>query len=670
MSYQGLSPKANRLRLQPRSADPVNPTEGDIFYADGSSRNEGLWQYTDGAWKQVGTAGSGINYAAAFFAGDSITGINTYNDGASPTPVDGTGGVSAGLTTTINTVNPLRGSRNQRFSKDAADRQGMGWSWDFSIDRADYEGSKPVVISFTYKTSANYAGGLRLFVYDRDANQLIAVSSLAAADGSLPYAENAQKYVGIFYTNSTSNDYRLIWHQTSTNANAWDLDWIDLSVGPDMEVPGAIITEPVAYTPTITNFGTVTNVDFKSWREGKYLCGLGKFTAGTPAAALGSFTIGHAGGSANVNIDTAQLGSTNQIAGSWTTNNTNNSAGYVVTFNDATQLGFGNNFGSAGAPQGSRINASALGGASNQVIVSYKVPIAGWTASIALSQTDLPLQTVQVVATKTTGAITVGTTVASWDTKNVDNQNAFNATTGTFTAPRAGNYAVTFSGTYNALAVREHRIYKNGVLYTPANAGASSLFGPAASTVVPCVAGDTITVQLGNAGGTPDATSGLKITIAEQPDFRIYSTFPDTTDVELFVDSPNGFGSTNTVIRRYSNIRKNTLGSYATFTQSATLGDSVTINRPGKYSVVVSDSRTDGSSVIGISVNATLLTTSIQTLTYADGRRAVAAADAGNFPNAVHIGRFNAGDVIRAHAGNSPNTTNDDAMFKLVYLGP
>lgn len=53
MSYQGQSPKVNRLRLQPRSADPDLPTEGDLQYADGTARAKGVWIYKNGAWTSV-----------------------------------------------------------------------------------------------------------------------------------------------------------------------------------------------------------------------------------------------------------------------------------------------------------------------------------------------------------------------------------------------------------------------------------------------------------------------------------------------------------------------------------------------------------------------------------------------------------------------------------------
>lgn len=44
--------------LTPQSADPSNPTEGLLFYSDGTPRAEGLWVYTNGAFVAVMSSSS------------------------------------------------------------------------------------------------------------------------------------------------------------------------------------------------------------------------------------------------------------------------------------------------------------------------------------------------------------------------------------------------------------------------------------------------------------------------------------------------------------------------------------------------------------------------------------------------------------------------------------
>lgn len=50
MAYIGKQPSVNRLKLQPQSADPSNPEEGDVFYSDGTSRTKGAYQYIASNW--------------------------------------------------------------------------------------------------------------------------------------------------------------------------------------------------------------------------------------------------------------------------------------------------------------------------------------------------------------------------------------------------------------------------------------------------------------------------------------------------------------------------------------------------------------------------------------------------------------------------------------------
>jgi hypothetical protein len=58
MSFSGQSPSAKRIRYTPQSVDPVNPAEGDFFFSDGTPRIAGPWVYQGGAWQQVQTSGA------------------------------------------------------------------------------------------------------------------------------------------------------------------------------------------------------------------------------------------------------------------------------------------------------------------------------------------------------------------------------------------------------------------------------------------------------------------------------------------------------------------------------------------------------------------------------------------------------------------------------------
>lgn len=108
----------------------------------------------------------------------------------------------------------------------------------------------------------------------------------------------------------------------------------------------------------------------------------------------------------------------------------------------------------------------------------------------------------------------------------------------------------------------------------------------------------------------------------------------------------NGYGSTNTLIRRYSSVVSNT-GSDITLNQSATLGDSFTINTAGMYAIVATDSF-NTSANFGIS-NTASVATPILNLSTSDRLGAVGTPGADYVCQATFTGYLPAGAVIRTH---------------------
>jgi len=129
-----------------------------------------------------------------------------------------------------------------------------------------------------------------------------------------------------------------------------------------------------------------------------------------------------------------------------------------------------------------------------------------------------------------------------------------------------------------------------------------------------------------------------------------YKAMPTASMIRL--NTANGYGSTNTGVRRFTNVVEN-LGGDITYTDSATLGGSFTINSPGVYGLSFSDNFTAASDLC-ISKNATVLTalptTVSEVLSEATSpggsQRATAACS-------VYL---RAGDVIRAHGSGTTGT--------------
>lgn len=138
---------------------------------------------------------------------------------------------------------------------------------------------------------------------------------------------------------------------------------------------------------------------------------------------------------------------------------------------------------------------------------------------------------------------------------------------------------------------------------------------------------------------------------------------------EVCVDTGNGFGSTNTFIRRFSNTRKN-IGSSITYADSATLGGSFTINQTGIYSVMYMDYNTTTNVALAVTVNPSSFTGGGNGLTYAQGRRAYNISIGANLSGeCCWTGNLSSGDVVYAQPNLTTNMAADGfVIFSIVQV--
>jgi hypothetical protein len=297
MAYLGKNPKFDSVIVKDIDlTTPENPAAGShkIINRDGSL----YLRDSSGVESPIGSGGSGgINYIDNPDAEVSATGWAVYADAAGVAPVDGTGG-TANVTIARSTSSPLRGAASFLFSKDAANRQGQGTSYDFTIDSADV--SKTLQISLDIAAGTNYvAGDMRVYVYDVTNAVLISPASVAISAASYTLQTT--------FVASTSTSYRLILHVSSTNASAYTLKFDNVQVGPQLLALGTAMESAKPITLTYENFGTVTGSVFSYERVGNLMHLRGKFTSGTTVAAAAAivlpsgFTIDSTATSASLN---------------------------------------------------------------------------------------------------------------------------------------------------------------------------------------------------------------------------------------------------------------------------------------------------------------------------------------------------------------------------------
>lgn len=133
------------------------------------------------------------------------------------------------------------------------------------------------------------------------------------------------------------------------------------------------------------------------------------------------------------------------------------------------------------------------------------------------------------------------------------------------------------------------------------------------------------------------------------------------------LNTANGYGSTNTMIRRFSTT-VTSQGSDITYTDSATAGASFTINTNGIYAISYSEAFISNS-YFGISLNSSQLTTSVISITASN--LLIQSTNSNNtYSGAVSwTGYLPAGSVIRPHtAGQTAGTPANAIQFTMCRV--
>jgi hypothetical protein len=122
------------------------------------------------------------------------------------------------------------------------------------------------------------------------------------------------------------------------------------------------------------------------------------------------------------------------------------------------------------------------------------------------------------------------------------------------------------------------------------------------------------------------------------------------------LNTGNGYGSTNTKIRRFTNTVTNQ-GSDITYADSASLGASLTINTAGIYAISYSDASSSASLYVGLSLNTTGPTTNVWALAAGEILGISFSTTADGQSQASWTGYLPAGSVVRPHTNGLAGTT-------------
>lgn len=518
----------------------------------------------------------GVNYVSANpDAEGGTTGWATYADAAGSVPVDGTGG-SPNELFTQSSSSPLRGTYSFQLAKDAANRQGQGVSYDFTVDRADL--AKPLMISFDYEASGVFTGGdssdIRVFIYD-----VTNASLITPAPYTLQCAVNVQcRFLSYFQTASNSSSYRLILHTATTNASVWALKLDNVYVGPDQQSYGSPVSDWVAFSP---NMGATNTTYTGYWRRvGDSMEVQVGFTFSGAPSAFGSVNL-----PTGFTIDTAKLANATAYQ-----SNFGEGMVYISGSAQPLHLTYSATTGLAMVYEASTSNqitptsptAPYTLDATSRASVWFRVPIAGWSSTVLMSNdTDTRVCAARY---RMESSMTASTTnPVNFDTKIVDTHNAVttSATAWKFTAPLAGIYRISAS-MYSSATSANVNLFKNGSIYATLGAYTTAFYGAPGSVLVSMNPGDYIDVR-------PSTSAVLSVDAA--------SGYPNAINIERLT-GPSAIAASESINARYTSIATTSFGAGTTTnfvcaskdydSHGSFDGTTFTATSSGKYSVKAS----------------------------------------------------------------------------------
>jgi hypothetical protein len=457
----------------PRSSAKDAP-QGSLYLQTGATGGKLFKKLDAGSstnWTEVGSGAGGINYILNPDGEAGTTGWAAYADAPGTTPVDGTGG-SANVTFTTSTSSPLRGLSSFLFTKDAANRQGQGVAYAFTLDSADK--NQVLQISFDYAVSSGTfvpgaSSDVRVFIYDVTNSTLI-----YPLDFKL-YSNTQDSFQATFQA-STSTSYRLILHVATTSASAYVLKLDNIKVGPSTRLQATPMTDWTDVSSLVSipaAYGTVSELEYWERRVGDTAFYRGKFKFGTPAASPATLPL-----RPGLSVDTGKFTSNAtagfeacHYVGTATTlltaqqSFTSADIHFEVFFDETTGLLYVSN--NVKDTEFLVRNGNDFANSGDVFTFEFSVPITGWSSQVLMSdQADTRVTAARYTSMAAQSIPTATVTIVDFDDMDFDTHGL--VTTGAnwkFTATQQGYYRASARVNYSTLGTTNNYnlyLYKNG----------------------------------------------------------------------------------------------------------------------------------------------------------------------------------------------------------------
>lgn len=437
-----------------------------------------------------------------------------------------TGAPSAGaaqLVLSQDTTTQLLGVGSLQMTVATAWTSGQGFALpSFTVQKAHL--GKVLTFSFYYNAlsggaNINWSGLLasqtaQIWIYD------VTAAAWVQPTGYLGMNQNSGTGVvtGTFQSSVVSGQqYQLFIFAGANTGGPITIDFDQFYIGPQTSPIGAAITQPIAYTPTFTNFGTMSAV-FATWqRIGNSVRVVGNCTTGTLAGAIGSISL-----PPGLSIDTTLILANNTSGfGTKVGDARGNAANAFAALVTATSTSTTVVYTAAAVSNTAQLvpsNANNAFQTAAPLSFEFTVPVAGWNSNVQLSS-DTDTRVISARAWSSSGqSFTSGaTTTVVYNNISFDTSGSYNTTTGIYTVPVSGKYKVYGKTIWASASMTAANYFMRAVKNGTAMSAKTNQQVTTATQIlcldiyseIDCIAGDQLLVDATqNAGAARTLTTG------------------------------------------------------------------------------------------------------------------------------------------------------------------
>ncbi len=272
----------NGAGFRPQASDPTNPTDGDIFFSNGTPRSKGFHKWQDSQWQVLG--GSGGGGLDVFFKEDhEVNGIGNYTTG-NDAVVDNGGTLDGTLA--LETSAPIAGSQSLKYTMGSSSTNDFILGESVALD--EKQQNKQIAFTQYFKYDGADAD-IKAFLYDVTNSEII-----PGTEVNLTAEANSKRLTIQAYIKSSINNVKMGYQVLVGNSGKILLvDDIEATTNPLVfqEIYQTSEWEPETNI-TFEGLGTVSQLDAWKKREGDSIRIRGTVLAGTVTAASLAVVLG------------------------------------------------------------------------------------------------------------------------------------------------------------------------------------------------------------------------------------------------------------------------------------------------------------------------------------------------------------------------------------------